>query len=319
MRNLTFTNAAGSFMNVAVGQKGGVPTAGWVSLDPNGGGANSGVFFYDLTEFSGRSTFLDGVTSTLSGNATSTTAGPNIFSGGLAVNGTSHFTTANVSTLNIGTFQSTSFAAVNNATYTYSTDANLTLPAAWVNPNTTIILTDDFSTGRTFTLPTYSAIQSSLSLDSSRANWRLYIVNFSGQRHSVVVNTNSRINWTTDPTVLSPNAQYVVDVIVDGVVASFSFNKVLRESAGNSLLIDSTQAINLGHNATKEINAGRMGYELFGSGYVDIVGAGTTSSGRKVRVFDQRGFTQRKMLRNCNMMAQATLRMTAQLLCQAEY
>lgn len=45
--------------------------------------------------------------------------------------------------------------------------------------------------------------------------------------------------------------------------------------------------IELGSGSVKEGNAGKVGYELFTSGSVDIVGAGTESGNRKVKVFDR--------------------------------
>lgn len=55
----------------------------------------------------------------------------------------------------------------------------------------------------------------------------------------------------------------------------------------NNLDIPNANAVNFGFNASgKETNAGRVGYQLFGSGYLDIVGAGTTSPNRYVRIFD---------------------------------
>ena len=45
--------------------------------------------------------------------------------------------------------------------------------------------------------------------------------------------------------------------------------------------------IELGSGLVKEGNAGKVGYELFTSGSVDIVGAGTENGNRKVKVFDR--------------------------------
>lgn len=74
------------------GSKGGVPTIGWTSIDPNGvGAASSGTFFFDQLEVSDRVTCLNGVTSSLTGDATNTTSGPNLFGGGIACNGNSVF------------------------------------------------------------------------------------------------------------------------------------------------------------------------------------------------------------------------------------
>lgn len=47
-------------------------------------------------------------------------------------------------------------------------------------------------------------------------------------------------------------------------------------------------SLDLGFNvAGKEVNAGRVGYGLFGGGtFLDVVGAGTTSGNRQIRMFE---------------------------------
>jgi hypothetical protein len=109
MRNVTLTNNTDTFLDIAVGRKDGTPTAGWVTFDPNGTGSSSGCFFYDDIEVSGTAQANNGVVSTLTGNASSTTSGPNRFAGGLAVNGTSHFTTTNIDAVNIPNASSVNF------------------------------------------------------------------------------------------------------------------------------------------------------------------------------------------------------------------
>lgn len=50
---------------------------------------------------------------------------------------------------------------------------------------------------------------------------------------------------------------------------------------------DNRQYLEFGADvAGKEVNAGKVGYEAFGSGYFDIVGAGTGSAERRVRILD---------------------------------
>ncbi len=51
-----------------------------------------------------------------------------------------------------------------------------------------------------------------------------------------------------------------------------------------------TNVINLGYDVTKEVNAGKIGYQTFTTGCLDIVGAGTVGGGsRKVRIYDSLG------------------------------
>jgi hypothetical protein len=50
--------------------------------------------------------------------------------------------------------------------------------------------------------------------------------------------------------------------------------------------ISTTNTINFGYNVVKEVNAGRMGYEAFTAGFLDIVGAGISGSLRNIKLWD---------------------------------
>lgn len=80
-------SVSGSNTTFTPGDKAGVPTAGWTTVDPNGGtDPTDGHYFY------GKIQVENGVISDKTGAATSTTAGPNVFAGGIACNNTSYFT-----------------------------------------------------------------------------------------------------------------------------------------------------------------------------------------------------------------------------------
>jgi hypothetical protein len=55
--------------------------------------------------------------------------------------------------------------------------------------------------------------------------------------------------------------------------------------------IDARGSIEFRPDLTKEANAGKVGYELFTAGALDIVGAGTTSSNRKIKFWTEGGAT----------------------------
>ena len=56
-----------------------------------------------------------------------------------------------------------------------------------------------------------------------------------------------------------------------------------------TLGLTSTNIIDFGYGVTKEANAGRIGYERFTSGCLDIVGGGTTAGDRRVVIYDKLG------------------------------
>lgn len=58
--------------------------------------------------------------------------------------------------------------------------------------------------------------------------------------------------------------------------------------AGN-VKINGIETIEFGGGFTKEINAGKIGYQTFTAGYLDIIGAGTTQSTRKIRFWNEGG------------------------------
>jgi hypothetical protein len=53
--------------------------------------------------------------------------------------------------------------------------------------------------------------------------------------------------------------------------------------------IESNNVIELGAGVTKEANAGKIGYNAFASGALDIVGAGTTTANRKIKLWSEGG------------------------------
>lgn len=106
------TIQSGSFSNTQFypGDKAGVPLDGWTSVDPNGGSlSDQGHYFY------GKVQIQDGISSDKTGAATSTTAGPNVFSGGIACNGFSYF-----NGINVTSFPSITTTTTGDATSTVS-------------------------------------------------------------------------------------------------------------------------------------------------------------------------------------------------------
>jgi Protein of unknown function (DUF1566) len=76
------------------------------------------------------------------------------------------------------------------------------------------------------------------------------------------------------------------------------FRVSLDAAATNALVevngamkIQGSNAIEFGAGETKEMNAGKIGYQTFTAGALDIVGAGTTVATRKVNIFAEGGTT----------------------------
>lgn len=55
--------------------------------------------------------------------------------------------------------------------------------------------------------------------------------------------------------------------------------------------LDGTNTLELGGGVTKEVNAGKIGYQTFTADALDIVGAGTTAGNRKVKIWAEGGTT----------------------------
>jgi len=94
---------------ITPGVKGVSGTSGWATIDPSGTSGNTGTYFRGAADIEEIMTVAGGVRSTMTGNATSTTVGPNVFSGGLSVNGNSFFTNVNCT----GTVQAASLTLTN--------------------------------------------------------------------------------------------------------------------------------------------------------------------------------------------------------------
>jgi hypothetical protein len=58
-----------------------------------------------------------------------------------------------------------------------------------------------------------------------------------------------------------------------------------------AMKIEGLNTVEFGAGLTKEINAGKIGYQTFTAGALDIVGAGTTVANRKVNIFAEGGTT----------------------------
>ncbi|RYF20501.1 MAG: hypothetical protein EOO77_07890 [Oxalobacteraceae bacterium] len=81
----------------------------------------------------------------------------------------------------------------------------------------------------------------------------------------------------------------IVSAANSGVVIRRSTNLTLGNLGLNSgsLNLASTNTLCLGADQSKEPNAGKIGYNTFSGAGLDIIGAGTTSTTRKVNIFDQ--------------------------------
>lgn len=55
---------------------------------------------------------------------------------------------------------------------------------------------------------------------------------------------------------------------------------------GNGVLIPGTNVINMGSDQTKEVSAGKIGYQTFTSGALDMIGAGTIAGSRAIKLWD---------------------------------
>ena len=72
-----------------------------------------------------------------------------------------------------------------------------------------------------------------------------------------------------------------------GAIAATSVSLASGGTTYGTVSVSGTSALlDLGVNKTRETNAGKIGYELFTSGALDIVGAGTVAGSRGVRIFD---------------------------------
>lgn len=88
---------------------------------------------------------------------------------------------------------------------------------------------------------------------------------------------------------VDPSAQGTgTNAMFDGdFTLSTGGNLLLLKNAGTpKFRVDAAGYIELGLDVAKEDNAGKIGYHLFGSDYLDIVGAGTSGGNRWVRIFD---------------------------------
>jgi hypothetical protein len=80
-------------------------------------------------------------------------------------------------------------------------------------------------------------------------------------------------------------------------------------TANNNILVPLTTFIDFGNGTSgKDTNAGKMGYGTFSSGdSLDIVGAGTTASNRKVRIYDILYVSKGLVLENDGKITPATI------------
>jgi hypothetical protein len=100
---------------------------------------------------------------------------------------------------------------------------------------------------------------------------------YAASAHTFYTGTNAATNAMT----INSSGQVGIGVVSPGY--PLDVNGVARITSG--LLISSSNVINFGHDvAGKEANAGKMGYQTFTTGALDIVGAGTGT--RLIKLWD---------------------------------
>jgi uncharacterized protein (TIGR02145 family) len=77
----------------------------------------------------------------------------------------------------------------------------------------------------------------------------------------------------------------------DGNVGIGTFSPTAKLDVNGAMKIQGTNSLEFGAGVTKEINAGKIGYQTFTPGALDIIGAGTTVATRKVNFFAEGGTT----------------------------
>jgi hypothetical protein len=105
------------------------------------------------------------------------------------------------------------------------------------------------------------------------------------------VNGNVDVTGNMGVGVVNPSNKLSVNGNVDvtGNMGVGVSNPTSKLHIDGSIKINSSNHIELGAGNTKEVNAGKIGYQIFTTDALDIVGAGTTGSNRKVKIFAEGG------------------------------
>ncbi|MFN0152377.1 MAG: hypothetical protein ACKVU1_16860 [bacterium] len=92
------------------------------------------------------------------------------------------------------------------------------------------------------------------------------------------------------PTPFSLNTR---GIVVDnlGRVGLGTTTPLSRLHVAGDVKVDGENAIELGAGLAKEVNAGKIGYQTFSTDALDIVGAGSNTTNRKVKLYAQGGTT----------------------------
>lgn len=102
----------------------------------------------------------------------------------------------------------------------------------------------------------------------------------------IIIRPSGTNRWTADPTVAGTGTNTLID---GDQTLSNDGNLLLLANKGSpktKIAAQGNLEFGLGSLPSKESNAGKIGYELFSSGYLEIVGAGTSAPNRWIRTYD---------------------------------
>lgn len=130
-------------------------------------------------------------------------------------------------------------------------------------------------------------------------NWFLNVSNFVSGSPSIAVIDFAEITFGTNPNEIAKEnfiPKWKTGVLTDsssifdnGNVGIGLKTPSAKLHLNGAMKIDASNTLEFGAGLTKENNAGKIGYATFTPGALDIVGAGTTSTLRKIKMFSEGG------------------------------
>ncbi|MFM9908117.1 MAG: hypothetical protein ACKVOW_02140 [Chitinophagaceae bacterium] len=90
---------------------------------------------------------------------------------------------------------------------------------------------------------------------------------------------------------ISSDSAFIATFRGDGNVGIGTISPTARLHVDGKMKIEGSNTVEFGGGVTKELNAGKIGYQTFTPGALDIIGAGTTVATRKVNFFAEGGTT----------------------------
>lgn len=113
-----------------------------------------------------------------------------------------------------------------------------------------------------------------------------------GEKIDLYPNANGNYGIGVAPGALQIHSDSSSTDVVFGYGRSATLTETARITGAGNLLLRDKGVLALGSNvAGKELNAGKIGYEVFSPDALDIVGAGTDNTNRKVKVYAEGGTT----------------------------